>query len=48
MQFQTKDIDQGIAVEGLVAADMNGNGWLDLVAIAGRTNNLVWYENLSH
>jgi hypothetical protein len=48
MKFQTKDIDQGIAVEGLVAADMNGNGWLDLVAIAGRTNNLVWYENLSH
>ena len=43
--FQTIAIDQGIAVEGAVAADMNGDGRLDLVVIGGRTNNLVWYEN---
>jgi len=45
-QFHTQAIDRGIAVEGVVAVDLNGNGWLDLVVIAGRTNNLVWYENL--
>jgi hypothetical protein len=37
-------IDQPIAVEGLVAADLNDDGRLDLVAIAGRSNKLVWYE----
>lgn len=44
-RFQTIPLDEGIAVEGAVAADLNGNGRLDLVAIGGRTNNLVWYEN---
>ena len=44
-RFRTIPLDQGIAVEGAVATDLNGNGWLDLVAIGGRTNNLVWYEN---
>lgn len=39
-------LDRGIAVEGLVAADLNGDGRLDLVAIAGRSNLLVWYEQL--
>jgi hypothetical protein len=39
-------LDQGIAVEGLVAADLNGDGRPDLVAIAGRSNLLVWYEQL--
>lgn len=38
-------IDRGIAVEGAVAADLNADGQLDLVVIAGKTNNLVWYEN---
>jgi hypothetical protein len=33
-------------VEGAVAADINRHGRLDLVVIGGRTNNLVWYENL--
>ena len=46
--FRTIAIDQGLAVEGAVAADMNGDGRLDLVVIAGRTNNLVWYENRAH
>ena len=37
-------IDRPIAVEGAVAADLNGDGKLDLVAIAGRSNKLVLYE----
>ncbi|NUQ62301.1 MAG: VCBS repeat-containing protein [Pirellulales bacterium] len=45
IRFEKRFLDRGIAVEGAVAADLNGNGRLDLVVIAGRTNNLVWYEN---
>lgn len=45
--FRAIPIDRGIAVEGAVAADLNLNGQLDLVALGGRTNNLVWYENRS-
>ncbi len=44
-QFRTADLDRGIAVEGLAVADLNADGRLDLVAIAGRTRELVWYEN---
>ncbi len=43
--FRKEVLDRGIAVEGAVAVDINGNGRLDLVVIAGRTNNLAWYEN---
>jgi hypothetical protein len=43
--FRKIPLDRGIAVEGAVAVDLNGDGRLDLVVIAGRTNNLVWYEN---
>ncbi len=43
--FHKYPLDRGIAVEGAAAADLNADGKLDLVAIAGRTNNLVWYEN---
>ncbi|MBN2473109.1 MAG: VCBS repeat-containing protein [Pirellulales bacterium] len=45
-RHRTVAVDRGIAVEGAVAADLNQNGRVDLVAIGGRTNNLVWYENL--
>jgi len=44
-QFAKHVIDSGIAVEGALAADLNLDGALDLAVIAGRTNNLVWYEN---
>jgi hypothetical protein len=44
--YTTKvDLDHGITVEGAVAADINGNGKPDIVAIASQSSNLVWYEN---
>jgi len=44
-RFEPTDLDQGIAVEGLAVADLNADSRPDLVAIAGRTRELVWYEN---
>jgi len=44
--WQRTLLDRKIAVEGAVAADINGDGRLDIVALAGRSNLLVWYENL--
>ena len=46
-QFKADDIDPAMPAEGAVAADIRGDGKLDLVVIAGRTNQLVWYENLT-
>lgn len=43
-RFRRILIDQPIAVEGAVAADLNSDNRLDLVAIAGRSNKLVWYQ----
>ena len=45
LRFQSISLDRGIAAEGAVAADINADGRLDLVVNAGRTKNLVWYEN---
>jgi len=45
LQFDSLSLDRGIAAEGAVAADINADGRLDLVVNAGRTKNLVWYEN---
>jgi hypothetical protein len=47
VRWNKTPFDRGIAVEGAVAADINGDGRLDIVAIAGRSNLLVWYENLA-
>ena len=44
-KFERFEIDPGMPAEGAVAADVNGDGKLDLVVIAGRINQLVWYEN---
>jgi hypothetical protein len=46
-RFTKVEIDSGITVEGAVAADINLDGKPDLVAIASRSNNLVWYKNRS-
>ncbi len=45
--FAKVTLDKGIMVEGAVAADINLDGRLDLAAIALRSDNLTWYENLS-
>ncbi|MGQ9589523.1 MAG: FG-GAP repeat domain-containing protein [Planctomycetota bacterium] len=44
--FERSTIEPGLPVEGLAAADLNGDGRLDLVAIAGRKDALVWLENV--
>lgn len=36
----------GMSAAGLHAADLNGDGRLDLVAAGTHTHNIVWYENL--
>jgi hypothetical protein len=46
--FKSIVIDPTVPAEGAVAADINGDGRLDLVVIAGRANHLAWYENLGN
>jgi hypothetical protein len=43
--FSKLPLDRNIAVEGLAVADLNSDGKLDIVAVAGRSNRLLWYEN---
>jgi hypothetical protein len=41
------DVDRGeVAVIGVDISDIDGDGALDIVAVGGSSNNLVWYENL--
>ena len=44
-RFRKTVIERGITIDGAVAADINGNGRLDLVVVSGRSNRLLWYEN---
>lgn len=37
--------DDNVAVSGLAIEDLNGDGYLDIVAIGGGTRNVVYYEN---
>ncbi len=43
--FKRYDLDPGMPAECAVVADINGDGKPDLVVIAGRKNQLAWYEN---
>lgn len=44
--WQRIDLDDGnIAVSGLAIEDLNGDGFLDIVAIGAGTRNVVYYEN---
>jgi hypothetical protein len=45
--YRRSELDRNLAAEGAVAADMNGDGRLDLVVSAGRSNKVVWYENVT-
>jgi hypothetical protein len=36
----------GIAVSGLAVNDLNGDGYLDIVAIGSDTGNVIYYENI--
>jgi hypothetical protein len=44
-QFTKIEIERGVAAECAVAADMDGDGRLDLVVSAGRNNKILWYQN---
>jgi hypothetical protein len=39
------DLDQKVPAECAVAADLNRDGRIDILAVAGRSNLLTWYEN---
>lgn len=45
-RWRREDLDAGVAVSGLAAADMDGDGDIDLAAIGSATRNVVVYENL--
>jgi hypothetical protein len=44
--FQPVELDNTVAADCTLVADINGDGRPDLVVVSGRTNKVVWYENL--
>ena len=44
-RWRREDLDTGVAVSGLAAADVDGDGDIDLVAIGSATRNVVFYRN---
>ncbi|MGA2077199.1 MAG: VCBS repeat-containing protein [Terriglobia bacterium] len=46
LKWERQTLDTQMAASGVVTADINGDGRLDLVAIGASTANVKWYENL--
>ena len=44
--WEPQTLDTEMAASGVVIADINGDGRLDVVAIGASTGNVKWYENL--
>ena len=44
-RWVNRPLDKGIAASSCAAADLNGDGKIDLVCIGSATANLKWYEN---
>ena len=45
-RWRRQDLDTGVAVSGLAAADMDGDGDIDLAAVGSATRSVVVYRNL--
>jgi hypothetical protein len=35
----------GVAASSVEVTDLDGDGWLDVLALGGGTDNIVWYRN---
>jgi hypothetical protein len=45
--FRPVELDRAMAVDCTLVTDINGDGRPDLVVVGGRSNKVVWYENLA-
>lgn len=45
VQWERQTLDTDMAASGVVVADVNGDGRLDVVAVGASTGNVKWYEN---
>ncbi len=45
-EWARETLDTNMAASGVVIADVNGDGRLDIVAVGSATANVKWYENL--
>ena len=44
-RWRREDIDGGVAVSGLAAADVDGDGDIDIAAVGSASRNVVFYRN---